>query len=313
MTVCWGFLGAGYVASRAMAPAVHTAQGATLQSVASRDVARSSALEPQTVAANYHALLDDPEVDAVYVSLTNTQHREWVIAALRAGKHVLCEKPLGVTVDDVTAMRAEADHQQRLIVEATWIRWHPRFRRLVELATSGALGEIQSIESAFTFENSDPDNYRWQPKWGGGALLDVGCYQAHLWAAIAGADATLTVTSVERDMSASGVDATTVASTILDGNIAAHMECSFIRSPQQRIVVTGSEHRVRMAAGEAFTSWREPSSLEIDDVTETFPDIDAFVVMVEEVSARIETGEGWIMPFEQSMKAAQIVDAIAAT
>lgn len=313
MTVRWGFLGAGYVASRAMAPAVHAARGAELHSVASRDGVRSAALEPRTVAAHYEALLDDPDIDAVYVSLTNTQHREWVVAALRAGKHVLCEKPLGVTAADVTIMGEEADRNQRLLVEATWIRWHPRFRRLVELATSGALGQIQSIESAFTFENSDPDNYRWQPQWGGGALLDVGCYQAHLWSAVAGHDAPVVVSSVERDMSATGVDATTVAAATLGSGIQARMECSFVRPPRQRIDVTGSEHRLRTAEGEAFTSWRELSTLQIDDVTESFPEVDAFVVMVEEVSARIETGEGWIPPFDDTLAAARMLDAIATT
>ncbi|MFM8482023.1 MAG: Gfo/Idh/MocA family protein, partial [Actinomycetota bacterium] len=93
----WGFLGAGYVASRAMAPAVHAARGAVLQAVASRDPQRSASLEPRVVVGDYAQLLDAPDVDAVYISLTNTQHHEWVVAALQAGKHVLCEKPLGVS------------------------------------------------------------------------------------------------------------------------------------------------------------------------------------------------------------------------
>ena len=313
MTIRWGFLGAGYVASRAMAPAVHAAKGAILQSVASRDVERSALLEPRSVAATYQQLLEDPLVDAVYVSLTNVQHQEWVIAALQAGKHVLCEKPLGITADDVMAMHEEAARHQRVLVEATWIRWHPRFRRLVEIATSGALGEVLTIDSSFTFENGESENYRWQPAWGGGALLDVGCYQAHVWTAITGTASQVDVTDVKRVMSASGVDATTTASATIDSGINATMQCSFVLPAEQRLVISSADHRLSMATGEAFTSWREPSSLQIDAVTESFPAVDAFVVMVEEMSALLNGEVGWVVPLDETFKVAQVLDAIAGT
>ena len=96
MTVNWGFLGAGFVASRGLAPAVHTSRGAHLYAVASRDEQRSATLEPERVHATYDDLLADERVDAVYISLSNSQHIEWVTKSLEAGKHVLCEKPLGL-------------------------------------------------------------------------------------------------------------------------------------------------------------------------------------------------------------------------
>lgn len=309
--VRWGFLGAGYVASRAMAPAVHVARGAVLQSVASRDAQRSASLEPRVVSGDYAQLLDDPDVDAVYISLTNTQHLQWVIAALQAGKHVLCEKPLGVSAADVADMARAAESHDRLLVEAAWVRWHPRLRRLVDVARSGELGVVRTIDSAFTFENSDPDNYRWSPTWGGGALLDVGCYQAQVWTAIVGTDTPVAVEGVERHMSASGVDATTEAEVRIGAQIAARLECSFERPPVQRLVVTGDDHRLEMLDGEAFTSWREASSLRIGDVIETFEPVDAFVAMVEAVSARIAGDESWVVPIADSLRTAQILDAIA--
>lgn len=309
----WGFLGAGYVASRAMAPAVHAARGAMLQAVASRDPQRSASLEPRTVAREYSVLLDDSDVDAVYISLTNTQHHEWVVAALQAGKHVLCEKPLGVSADDVAAMAREAERHDRLLVEAAWVRWHPRLRRLVDVARSGELGAVQVIDSAFTFENSDPDNYRWSPTWGGGALLDVGCYQAQVWTAITGTDVPVAVERVERHLSASGVDATTEAEVRIGAHIAARMECSFERPPVQRLIVTGDDHRLEMLDGEAFTSWREASSLRIGDTIETFEPVDAFVTMVEAVSARIGGDDSWVVPIAESLRTAQILDDIASS
>lgn len=308
----WGFLGAGYVASRAMAPAVHAAGNAVLQAVASRDEQRSEALQPRSVAPGYAELLEDPAIDAVYIGLANSQHLDWVVAALRAGKHVLCEKPLGVTAADVRTMATEAQRNDRLLVEAAWIRWHPRFRRFVDLASSGAVGSVRTIDSAFTFVNSEPDNYRWSPAWGGGALLDVGCYQAHVWTAIAGATIPVSVERVERDLSATGVDATTVAEVRLDDRIAARLECSFARPPVQRLRVIGDDHELSMADGEAFTSWREPSSLRIGDRLESFPAVDAFTVMVEAVSARLQGEDSWVVPIDDTLQVSRIVDAIAA-
>lgn len=309
----WGFLGAGYVASRAMAPAVHAARGAVLQAVASRDRQRSASLEPRAVAGDYAQLLDDPDIDAVYISLTNTQHRQWVVAALQAGKHVLCEKPLGVSAADVAAMAREAERHDRLLVEATWVRWHPRLRRLIDIARSGELGAIRTIDSAFTFENSEPDNYRWSPTWGGGALLDVGCYQAQVWTAITGTDVPVAVERVERHLSASGVDATTEAEVRIGAQITARLECSFERPPTQCLVVVGDDHRLEMFQGEAFTSWREGSSLRIDDTIETFEPVDAFVAMVEAVSARLDGDDSWVVPIAESLRTAQILDAIASS
>jgi len=104
VTVNWGFLGAGYVASRGLAPAVHASRGATLYAVASRDEQRSATLEPKRVHASYKALLADERVDAVYISLSNGQHLEWVTKSLEAGKHVLCEKPLGLNAQETEEM-----------------------------------------------------------------------------------------------------------------------------------------------------------------------------------------------------------------
>ena len=108
MTVNWGFLGAGYVASRGLAPAVHASRGANLYAVASRDEQRSATLEPERIHATYKDLLADEHVDAVYISLSNSQHRERVTKSLEAGKHVLCEKPLGLNAQETEEMFATA-------------------------------------------------------------------------------------------------------------------------------------------------------------------------------------------------------------
>lgn len=312
MTIRWGFLGAGYVASRAMAPAVHAAHGAQLSGVASRDIDRSRSLEPEKVYDSYPELIASSDIDAVYISLTNGQHLHWVIEALTAGKNVLCEKPLGLNAPEVDAMREAAVRAGTSVVEAVWVRWHPRFRRFVEIVRSGELGEALRFRSAFTFSSDMEGNYRLRPEWGGGALLDVGCYQAHTWIAAMGSETGVRIRGVERVVGPTGVDLTTKATVELGGSATGEMQCSFVESPSQMLVAEGENSLVEMSAGEAFTSWREPSSLTVGGIVEVFPEIDAFVVMVEQVSRQFANEEPALFDVGESHAVARVLDGIAA-
>jgi D-xylose 1-dehydrogenase (NADP+, D-xylono-1,5-lactone-forming) len=303
MSVRWGFIGAGFVASRAMAPAVHAASGAILAAVASRDPQRSGALGPLRVHDSYQALIEDPDIDAVYISLRNGQHREWVEQALRAGRHVLCEKPLGLTAAESRAMFTVAEQEQRLLVEAVWMRWHPRFSRMTELVRSGALGELISVDSAFTFTGTEMEgNYRLDPTQGGGALMDVGCYQAHTWLALLGHDAQhrveMDITDVRTEIGPTGVDLTTSVTAQLRvagadssqqsaGEVTASQISSFQMPSEQRLIIRGTLAEMSTGDGETFTNWKAPSSLRIADTEEWYEPVDPFQMMVESVSARI--------------------------
>ena len=311
MAVNWGFLGAGFVASRGLAPAVHASRGATLYAVASRDEKRSATLEPQKVHATYDDLLADERVDAVYISLSNSQHLEWVTKSLEAGKHVLCEKPLGLNASETEAMFACATRSDRLLVEAVWGRWHPRFSRMVDVVASGTLGNIEHIETAFTFSSEMTDNYRLNPLMGGGALLDVGCYQAHAWVALTNGAKDLEITDLTRTIGPTGIDLTTDVSVRINKSITAHTVSSFALPSQQQFIVQGSQGKMQTAAGESFTTWNEACSLRINDVVEEFAVINAFVEMVENVSNVIRGEEGWIVPSTDSIRVAHILDSIA--
>jgi predicted dehydrogenase len=294
-----------------MAPAVHLSTGAQLQGVASRDPERSQALEPLVVFESYEQLIESPDIDAVYISLTNSQHVHWVIEALRAGKHVLCEKPLAMSADEVELMHRVAFEAGRSVVEAVWVRWHPRHRRFIELVRSGELGERVHLRSAFKFTSDMTDNYRLRPEMGGGALLDVGCYQVHTWLAAFGPHADIRVVDVERTMGPTGVDLATRVRVIIDDSVTADMLCSFIDEPRQDLVVEGTRTAVAMLDGEAFTSWREPSSLRIGDAVERFERVDAFVSMVEQVSRQFAGDEPALFDPEESLGVARIIDEIA--
>ena len=311
MAVNWGFLGAGFVASRGLAPAVHASHGANLYAVASRNETRSATLEPQKVHATYDELLADDSVEAVYISLSNSQHLEWVTKSLKAGKHVLCEKPLGLNASETEAMFACASQNGRLLVEAVWGRWHPRFSRMVELVASGAIGNIEHIETAFTFMSEMTDNYRLNPLMGGGALLDVGCYQAHAWVALTNGAKDLEIAYLARTVGLTGIDLTTDVSVRINNSVTAHAVSSFALPSQQQFIVQGSQGKMQTAAGESFTTWNEACSLQINDVVEEFSVTNAFVEMVENVSNVIRGEEGWIVPSADSIRVAHILDSIA--
>jgi D-xylose 1-dehydrogenase (NADP+, D-xylono-1,5-lactone-forming) len=311
VTVRWGFIGAGYVASRAMAPAVHATPNASLYAVASRDQERSATLEPQVVHRSYQDLINDPMVDAVYISLTNAQHKEWVLAALNAGKHVLCEKPLAMNASEVGTLLDAATRNNRLLVEAVWTRWQPRMQRMAQIVKSGELGEVTGISSAFTFQGDLTNNYRLDPSLGGGALLDVGVYQAHLWLMLLNEDVSFSIESVERTMGDTGVDLTTRAQLQLNNSVTAHLVSSFDLPPQQHIEVTGTTATMRTGEGEAFTLWKQPSTLLIGETAEHFEADDAFALMVHGVSVAIEAGKPTIFPAASSLRAAEITDAIS--
>ena len=312
MTINWGFLGAGFVASRGLAPAVHVSRGAHLYAVASRDEKRSATLEPERVHATYEDLLADERVDAVYISLSNSQHIEWVTKSLEAGKHVLCEKPLGLGAAETEVMFDCAAHNGQLLVEAVWGRWHPRFARMVELVTTGAIGAIEHIETAFTFTSEMTDNYRLSPAMGGGALLDVGCYQAHAWVALTNGATDFSIAELARKVGPTGIDLTTDVNVKIN-DITAHAVSSFALPSNQQFIVRGSQGQISTADGESFTTWNEASSLLVNDVIEEFPVTNAFVEMVENVSQVINGDSGWVVSSADSIRVAHILDIISST
>jgi predicted dehydrogenase len=282
-----------------------------LYAVASRDEKRSATLDPERVHATYDELLADERVDAVYISLSNSQHLEWVTKSLEAGKHVLCEKPLGLNASETESMFACASRNDQLLVEAVWGRWHPRFSRMVEVATSGAIGNIEHIETAFTFTSEMTDNYRLNPQMGGGALLDVGCYQAHAWVALNDGATDLQISDLTRVIGPTGIDLTTDVSVRINKSISAHSVSSFALPSQQQFIVWGSQGKMQTEAGESFTTWNEACSLRINEVVEEFAVTNAFAEMVENVSNVIRGEQGWIVPSADSIRVAHILDSIA--
>jgi xylose dehydrogenase (NAD/NADP) len=166
--------------NRKVIPGAHASEKVDLVAVASRDQARAEEYARQweipRAFESYEAMLDDPDVDAVYISLPNTMHREWSIRALEAGKHVICEKPFASRAADVEEAFDAAERTGRLLTEAFMYRHNPQTARLVELVRDGAIGELRVVRAAFSYALYDAENIRLRTDVEGGSLMDVGCY-----------------------------------------------------------------------------------------------------------------------------------------
>jgi predicted dehydrogenase len=185
----WGLLSTARI-NRRLIPAIREAERAELVAVASRSQKSAQAYAvkwgiPRTH-GGYQALLDDPEIDAVYISLPNSLHAEWAVRAAQAGKHVLCEKPLAITVDEVDRIIAAAEANGVVAMEAVMYLYHPLLHKARELVREGAVGQVKLVRGAFSFSLDRPRDVRWNPELGGGSLWDVGSYPVSFIRWIAG-------------------------------------------------------------------------------------------------------------------------------
>lgn len=250
-TLRWGVLGTAKIASEWLIPAIHESPHAELRAVASRNPARARAFADEMRApgafGSYEDLLEDSEIDAVYVSLPNHLHVPWSIRALQAGKHVLCEKPVGLNSEEALQLMEAAEASPNLVVmEAFMYRFHPQWLRIKELIGSGELGQVRHVQARFTYHNTDPDNVRNQVDIGGGGLLDIGCYCISAARLIYGREPLRVVGRLDRDPDF-GTDRH--ASGLLDfGDGMASFHCSTQSNPSQMVEVVGDNGTLRVVS-----------------------------------------------------------------
>jgi D-xylose 1-dehydrogenase (NADP+, D-xylono-1,5-lactone-forming) len=253
----WGILGPGFIATRAIIPAVQEASNSRILAVASRNKQRASEVALrfgiERLYSDYQALLDNPDIDAVYIALPNHLHHEWTIRAAAAGKHMLCEKPLALDASECNEMITVCQGAQVLLMEAMMYRFHPRMRYLKQMLLAHELGDVRFLHAAFSFNFIAPDNYRAYNQFGGGALLDVGsyCVNAARWLIGSEPESSKVFISYNQD----SIDLSTSAILRFKEDVSAHIQSSFVAAEHQVIEVVGTTGAV--SAPLAFTAWRD--------------------------------------------------------
>jgi predicted dehydrogenase len=244
----WGVMSTANIGRAAVNPAIQASTNGTLEAVASRDAERTRAFAQAHGIGRHHgsyeALLDDPEVDAVYIPLPNALHREWTIRAAQAGKHVLCEKPLALDAAECLEMEAAARDAGVLLMEAFMYRFHPRTERVVEMLREGAIGDVRSVRSAFTFRLTRPDNIRFDPDLGGGALMDVGCYCVNAARTLTGMEPVEAIATAR--WTGRGVDDELTGVLRFPEEVTAHFDASLTMERREFYEVAGTDGQLRV-------------------------------------------------------------------
>jgi predicted dehydrogenase len=325
-TIGWGILGTGKIA-RILAGALAESKTGNLVAVASRSLERAQrfASEFDVVRAHgaYAGLVDDPEVDLVYVATHHPAHRDWATKAAEAGKHVLCEKPLAVHQDDAEVIVDAARGNGVFLMEAFAYRCHPQTQKLVELLRAGLIGEVRMVDAVFGYDAGPrPTNYLLDRELGGGSILDVGCYttsMSHLIARVVGGGEVAEAVAVAGGGfigPSSGVDHSAAATLAFEGGLLARVATSVQLDLESSLRIYGSEGRITVASpwlpgriGARSTILVERRGAELEEIDIQLSE-DLYVTEVDAVATFIERRElsPSVMPWEESLANMRTLD-----
>jgi predicted dehydrogenase len=314
--VRFGFIGAGSIAKSALYPALMNSSVGEIYAVAGKDGNRAKSLSPSgKFYTDYQDLIDDPKVEAVYISLPNSLHIPWSIKAMQAGKHVLCEKPIAMNAQELKEAIKVSESTGKLLMEATWNRWHPRTVRIKQLVDSGVIGKITAIDASFTFDGLDAGNYRTVPELGGGSLYDLGPYSAvaPLWITNF---APIKDIATEVTWHPGGSDET-IKTTYTIGDVKATTLTSMNIPKKITLVIKGTEGTISTGGNDAFVSHNSPSTLIIETKdgkkVEEFAACDPYQLMADSFAKKIRGQQAWILPLTESVKFSEFFDSVFAT
>lgn len=308
----WGILGTARI-NRRIIPAIRASHQGELLAVASRSPEKAFSYAQEWKIAksydSYDALLEDPEIDCVYIPLPNDLHLEWTRKALEAGKHVLCEKPLALTPNQVEQIIEASRKTGYWVAEAFMYRHHSQTLQVVQMVRDGALGLVPSMRGAFTFFLDRPDDIRWKPEHGGGALLDVGCYPISYALLLAGC----APTSVFgwRKLAKSGVDIHFAGHLLFPTGTIFQFDCSFAAFPQAYFEVVGTIGKLsipspfRISQDQPILFWRGKTEQKIKYLHQ-----DPYVAEIEDMNQAILKKRRPLIGLEESLLLSQVLAAL---
>jgi predicted dehydrogenase len=314
--VRWGILSTAKIGREKVIPAMQASTFCDVVAIASRNKQQAQAvadgLHIPGVYGSYEELLNDPEIDAVYIPLPNHMHVEWAIKSLNAGKHVLCEKPIGLSsVEAIQLLKAAKQKPQLKIMEAFMYRFHTQWQRAKKLVNDGAIGELKTIQSFFSFYNIDPDNIRNQKDTGGGAMMDIGCYCVSLSRFIFDKEPEKVFGNVEYDPV---LQTDRIASGILDFSKGiSTFTCSTQLVAYQRVNILGTEGRIEIEipfnapTDKPTKIWLHSKSGSEEIVFET---INQYTIQCDLFSKAILNNEPAPTPLEDALNNMKVIETV---
>jgi predicted dehydrogenase len=316
----WGVLSTAKIGTKKVLPAMQKGQFSTIDAIASRDLTQAqeaaTSLGIPKAYGSYEELLADPDIDAIYNPLPNQLHVPWTIKAAEAGKHVLCEKPLSLTVAEAETLLAVRAKTGVKIGEAFMVRTAPQWLRLRELLSEGRIGTLRSVAGFFSYFNDDPSNIRNQVDCGGGALMDIGCYLIQASRFAFANEPTRVVGLIDRDPK---MHTDRLSSAILDfPGGQSIFTCSTQMVPYQRVQFFGTRGRIEIEIPFNAPPDR-PTRLFIDDgsdlfgssiKTETFAVCDQYTLQGDAFSKAVLENTEVPVPLEEAIKNMAVIEAI---
>jgi len=318
--VRWGVLSTARIGLQKVIPAMQRAHHCDIVAIASRDLSKAreaaESLGIPKAYGSYEELLADPEIEAVYNPLPNHLHVPLSVQAARAGKHVLCEKPVALTASEAGELIEARDAAGVLVQEAFMVRYHPQWLRARDLVRSGEVGDLRAVQGFFSYNNRDPRNIRNIADIGGGGLYDIGCYPITGARFLFEAEPSRVVSLIERDPEW-GIDRLTSAILQFPSGHAT-FTCSTQLNPYQRMQILGTEGRIEIEI--PFNAPVDvPCRIFLDDgsvlgnrgvTVEELPVTDQYTAQGEVISRAIRNAEPLEFPLENAVWSMRIIDAV---
>jgi predicted dehydrogenase len=310
----WGVLGTARIAAKAVIPALKASRHNLVTAVASRDLMRAQQFAQANAIpkayGSYDELLQDANIDAVYIPLPNSEHTPWAIKAMEAGKHVLVEKPFAVNADEAQLMVATSLEHSVLLMEAFMYRYHSRFEEIMEIVQGGRLGQLRFIQSTFSFPLTNPNDYRLSADLGGGALYDLGCYCVNFQRLLVGLEPRQV--QALSYMGSTNVDLQMSGTLDFGEQLFTHFDVAFNAAPQQYTRIIGTEGVLSFE--KSFNPGKEASEAYLLKGSETkrykFKREDAYQKMVEHFYNVVASKEAPRFPLSDAVNNLVVMDAL---
>jgi xylose dehydrogenase (NAD/NADP) len=313
----WGIIGTANIAKKSVIPGIQQSETGVVAAIASRGIEKAEKaaqeLGIERAYGSYEELLQDQDIDAVYIPLPNHLHKEWTLKAAEAGKHVLCEKPLALNAEEAKEMVEKCQSAGVKLAEAFMYRYHPRYERVKEIIQSGEIGTVRGLHGAFTFNNAgDKDNVRYKQFMGGGSVYDVGCYPISVARFILESEPE--AATVQAFFSPEHDDVDMMASGLLEfpNSVGMTFDCGMWADFRNTLQILGTEGRIDLPSAFLYHSPEDAGfyvTVKGEQRFEAVPDLNQYALQADEFGKSILTDAPIRFPSEDAVRNMRVIDA----